>query len=311
MTDTADYVKEYFDRHAKPWLEQAYLPDELPAAFPVGSERIRVALEAVAEARGGLLVDLGCGGGHLCVHAARLGFDVVGVDVAPGMVAEAEALRVRLEPGQAERVRLLTGGYQESGVPDGAAAAVTAMGLIEYLPADDGLLAEAARLLQPGGALAVSCRNRLFNLYSANEYTKNEIESDAGPLLEELRDVVARTRPGDLEALARELSGVSESLVRAAEADGTDREPGLFHHPSTFVELRRQHSPRQLAESGARHGLTLDHVVALHPHPLPPALEALAPRVYNQLAFAFQRALERSPLGLAYASSYVGVLTRR
>ena len=46
---------------------------------------------------------------------------------------------------------------------------MTAMGLIEYLPDDDGLFAEAARLLRPGGRFAVSCRNRLYNLQSANE----------------------------------------------------------------------------------------------------------------------------------------------
>ena len=38
------YVRDYFDDHAEAWLEQAYQPGALPPAFPVGEERIRLAL---------------------------------------------------------------------------------------------------------------------------------------------------------------------------------------------------------------------------------------------------------------------------
>ena len=49
---------------------------------------------------------------------------------------------------------------------------------------------------------------------------------------------------------------------------------------------------------------------ALHPHPLPPALEPLAPRVYNRLALAWQRPLERSPVGLAFCTAFVAAFER-
>ena len=125
-------MQEYFDRNAHAWVEAAYAGD---VRFPVGAERVRLAIEGVAPAMrdGARLVDLGCGGGQLCVHAANLGWRAVGVDSAPGM--------------------------------------------IEYLPNDDGLFGEAARLLRPGGRFAVSCRNRLYNLQSVNEYTAKEPET--------------------------------------------------------------------------------------------------------------------------------------
>ena len=50
--------------------------------------------------------------------------------------------------------------------------------------------------------------------------------------------------------------------------------------------------------------------LALHPHPLPPDLEHLSPRFYNRLALAWQRSLERSPLGLAYSSAFVAIFER-
>ena len=67
-----DYVKDYFDRNAAAWVEGAYAGG---SKFPVGPERVRLAIEGVAPAMrdGAALVDLGCGGGQLCIHAARLG----------------------------------------------------------------------------------------------------------------------------------------------------------------------------------------------------------------------------------------------
>ena len=129
-----DYVQEYFDRHAHAWVEAAY---DAEVRFPVGSERVRLAIEGVAPSmrEGSRLVDLGCGGGQLCVHAAKLGWQPVGVDSAPGMIEEAR--------GNADELDLewIVASYDESGLPDGTFDAVTAMGLIEYLPDDDGLFA--------------------------------------------------------------------------------------------------------------------------------------------------------------------------
>jgi SAM-dependent methyltransferase len=299
-----DYVKEYFDRYAERWVEAAYAGD---TRFPLGPERVRLALEAVGEAAGerGSLVDLGCGGGQLCAHAARLGWDVVGVDVAPGMIEEAERSTEGLG------VRFLLASFDENGLPGGAFDAVTALGLVEYLPDDDGLFAEAARLLRRGGRLAVSCRNRLYNFQSANHYTQRELDrGELGALLDELRGLLRGTEAADLRALAVELSAAGSRLAEVAERDADEPPADLHDHARTFAEERRQHTPGALTRAAERHGLRPVEVRALHPHPLPPDLEPLAPRFYNRLALAWQRPLERSPLGLAFCSAFVAVFER-
>ena len=189
-----DYVQEYFDRHAHAWVEAAYVGD---VRFPVGAERVRLAIEGVAPAmrEGARLVDLGCGGGQLCVHAARLGWSVAGVDSAPAMIEEARGAAGDVD------VEWIVASYDDSALPGGGFDAVTAMGLIEYLDDDGALFTEAA-------------------------------------------------------------------------------------------------------------GFRPVEVLALHPHPLPPALESLAPRVYNRLALAWQRPLERSPAGLAFCTAFVAVYER-
>jgi 2-polyprenyl-3-methyl-5-hydroxy-6-metoxy-1,4-benzoquinol methylase len=296
-----DYVRDYFDRHAHAWVEAAYVGD---VRFPVGAERVRLAIEGVAPAMraGSRLVDLGCGGGQLCVHAATLGWRALGVDVAPAMIDEARSSAGDLE------LEWLVAPYDATGLPDGRFDAGTALGLIEYLDDDDALLAEAARLIRPGGRFAVSCRNRLYNLMSANEYT--EAESDAPRLLAELRALLAGTGAEELHALAESLQAAADELGTAAEADRSLPPPDLHDHVRAFQRGRRQHTPRELEGAAERNGLRSIETLALHPHPLPPALEPLAPRLYNRLALAWQRPLERSPVGLAYSTAFVSVFER-
>ncbi|MGH3130008.1 MAG: class I SAM-dependent methyltransferase [Gaiellaceae bacterium] len=299
-----DYVRDYFDRHADAWVEAAYAGG---TRFPLGPERVRLALEGVSPAfrDAGALVDLGCGGGQLCVHAARLGWSVVGVDVAAGMIEQAERDRGDLP------VRYVLAAFDENGLDEGAFDAVTAMGLIEYLPDDDAFFVEAGRLLRPGGRVAVSCRNRLYNLQSANEYTARELErEEAGALLDELRELLDGSTDSEVHALAGELVAAAPDLAEAARRDAEEPPDELFHHPTRFAEERRQHTPRQLREAAEPHGFREAGVLPLHPHPLPSRLEPVAPRVYNRLALAWQRALETSPLGLAYCSAFVGVFER-
>jgi SAM-dependent methyltransferase len=295
-----DYVKEYFDRHAHEWVEAAYVGD---VKFPVGPERVRLAIEGVAPAlrKGGRLVDLGCGGGQLCVHAARLGWAAVGVDVAPGMIEQARVAADGLE------LEWVVAEYDESGLPDGEFDAVTALGLVEYLDDDEGLFAEAARLLHEGGRFAVSCRNRLYNLLSANDYTAEDLAGEAPRLLDELRDELAKTGEDELHALALSIADWGDELRTAVEADRAQPSPELLDHPRAFQRGRRQHTPREVEEVAERHGFRHVETLALHPHPLPPALEALAPRTYNALALAWQRPLERSPAGLAFCTAFVGI----
>jgi 2-polyprenyl-6-hydroxyphenyl methylase / 3-demethylubiquinone-9 3-methyltransferase len=304
---SADYVRDYFDRHAHAWLEEAYAEGDTPAAFPLGKERLRLALSGVADA-GKRLVDLGCGGGQLCAVAAELGLSVTGVDVAPGMIEEAEALRATLPPEQAERISLEVSSLDEFAPAEGSFDAATAMGLIEYLPDDAALFEPTRRLLRPGGLLAVSCRNRLYNLQSANDYTAGEIGAgDAPGLLSEMRARLEDVRPEDLRALGRELAARASLLHDAAALDESEPPPDYLGHVTAFRAERRQHTPAEIDKSARDAGFEPVSIRALHPHPLPPGLEKLAPRVYNQLVLAWQRTLADSAAGLFTASAFVAV----
>lgn len=311
MTDL-DFTRRHFSHHASAWLEAAY-GGARSDRYPVGRERVRRCLEAVEGRLGacrGRLVDMGCGGGDLCIEAAARGFDTLGIDSAAGMIDVAEARRATLPRDVAARIVFRVADVLDGRGRADAADAVTALGLVEYLDDDRGFLREAARLLRPGGVLVVSCRNRLFNLASLNDYTRREIEQDAASaLLAEMATFVPGSdwRPALSEMLAR-LRDALPMLEAALAEDVKDAAPARAEDLA-FRPPRRQHTPRELATAAAAAGFNAPAFVAVHPHPFPPALESQAPRFYNGLAGVLE-VLGRSPASLAWSSTFLGIFTR-
>ena len=103
-----------------------------------------------------LLVDLGCGGGLMAPHVARLGYRHVGVDLGlPG-------LRLAREHG----VVPVRGSVLAVPLADGCADVVLAGEILEHVADPATVVAEAARLLRPGGTLVLDsiARTRLSPL---------------------------------------------------------------------------------------------------------------------------------------------------
>jgi arsenite methyltransferase len=115
--------------------------------------RMRAVLGARPGERG---LDIGCGPAFL---ACELGRDVgaegriVGIDESPEMV-EAARLRIARE-GLGDRVEVKQGDAARLELPAATFDFVTAVQVYLYVPDIEGALAEAARVLRPGGRLAV------------------------------------------------------------------------------------------------------------------------------------------------------------
>jgi len=115
--------------------------------------RTRAALGARPGERG---LDVGCGPAFLACELGREvgpGGRIVGLDESPEML---EAARARItREGLTDRVEVREGDAARLAFPAAAFDFVTAVQVYLYVPDVEGALAEAARVLRPGGRLAV------------------------------------------------------------------------------------------------------------------------------------------------------------
>ncbi len=107
---------------------------------------------------GSNIVDLGCGPGLLSLDLARLGYRGVGLDGAAAMVQRSQAQAQAA--GIAELWRYQVGDVEAVPLPSASFDAVISAGVIEYLPDDQGLVREAARLIKPGGRFILCVTNK-------------------------------------------------------------------------------------------------------------------------------------------------------
>jgi 2-polyprenyl-6-hydroxyphenyl methylase / 3-demethylubiquinone-9 3-methyltransferase len=96
-----------------------------------------------------VLVDLGCGAGLLAPHLAGKGYRHVGVDLTRSALEQAAAHGVACVRADVIRVPLR----------DGCADVVSAGELLEHVPDPGAVIAEACRLLRPGGVLVLDTIN--------------------------------------------------------------------------------------------------------------------------------------------------------
>ncbi len=138
--------------------ERFYSPEELAG---VPAETIRMALGVGNPVRhAGLrpdqdVVDLGSGGGIDCLLAARsvgASGSVVGIDFLPDMVHRGTQAAAAARLGN---VRFVEGLIESLPLPDSSADIVISNGVVNLSPRKVRVLAEAFRVLRPGGRLAI------------------------------------------------------------------------------------------------------------------------------------------------------------
>jgi ubiquinone/menaquinone biosynthesis C-methylase UbiE len=129
---------------------------------PVTARSISTLLAAVAAGPGRQLLDVGCGPGDLAAAAAAAGADAAGIDVAPSMVRRAALAN--------PSIPFRLGSFEAIPGRDAAFDALAGNFVFNHVGRPELALAEARRVLRPGGLIALSSwdapgRNRVLGLF--------------------------------------------------------------------------------------------------------------------------------------------------
>ena len=127
---------------------------------------------------GDLVLDLGCGFGRHAFEAARRGANVVALDAGRDEVEGVAAMfQAMAEAGEIDRAALHTAAVQGDALhlpfADATFDRVICSEVLEHIPDDLGAMRELARVLRPGGTMAVTVPRfgpELINWALSDEY---------------------------------------------------------------------------------------------------------------------------------------------
>lgn len=295
MSVQQDQTQQYFNVAAADWQNKA---SGASNAYNVIDGRRRAVLDVVGQAPApGRFLDVGCGSGQLAIDVARLGWASEGVDFAEEMIRQcaANARDADVSP------QFSCASFFAADFPDESYDVVSAQGFIEYVSMEEigVFMRRVHRMLRPGGALVLGSRNRLFNVFSLNNYTRQEME--LGVLNVLISEAIALQSSPDREDALRQLQRLGRIDVQP------DRHPVL----GIPVETRYQFAPADLAYRLSGCGFETRALYPVHHQGLPPSLKAAHPALHGQIAAAVAEIGMQDHRLLPFASTFVIDARRR
>ena len=244
MADSA--WRAFFDSYAPQYMDEPFTQ-----ATAAEVEFLQEVLDVPA---GAAVLDIGCGTGRHAVQLARRGFRVTGLDLSPGMLAEAAAAAA--EAGvEVELIEADATAFDLGRVFDAAVClcegAFTLVGRDDPLEHDLSILRNAFRSLRPGAPFVLTAINGLRLIRDATEHQVElgrfdpvtltqsydmEWEADDGP-----HSMPVRERgyvPSELALVCR-LAGFEVEALWGGTAGNWGRRPVELDEMEIMAVLRR------------------------------------------------------------------------
>lgn len=211
-------------------------------------------------------LDFGCGTGELASISANMGNNVVAIDIAPAMV---DATLSSIKQEFINNTKVFQGDVSDlDKIEDSSIDALSALGLIEYLTVDEleTFLHHVQRILSKNGRAYIGSRNRLFNIFTKNEFT--DIEKTIGEYDKLFEEYLAIS------------IWITENTLIQSLNDKTKIEPFLnWKYPDILpktsavsVSQRIQYSLCDMSSRLMNRGLKLSDINAVRFHPTKPSL---------------------------------------
>lgn len=312
ITTQKRVTKEFFNQVSSEWFERTYDPKGDYLKFPVNKLRKDVTLLEIDNLKikkGSKSLDIGCGTGQMVLDLLRRGYKASGVDIATGMIDEANKNIKQLDIETNQSSNIFSVSDLSDIKNDEEYDFVTGLGLLEYLETDKELFSVLKNITKDNGYVLVECRNKFFNLFTGNDYTLNILKNNKGSRL--LKDFIDAQRfsPNKITDVQKKLGDIYIKIANALkDIKYKDNKKTYSKYPKLMN--RRQHSPQELEASAKKYGFSLEYIVYYHLHPFPPVYERDFPQVYNLIS-DLMTPLGRTFIGAATASAFIAILKKK
>ena len=159
--DVGDELRSYYESRAGE-LDELALTYEHPQRYKrfFYESRSRAVLDALAAWPGERILEVGCGSGRYTRDLARAHARVTATEYTPSQLAQARRTVGELAP----RVEFRIEDAQALSLPDASFDKVLMSEVVEHVPDPEQAIAEATRVLRPGGMLVASTPSRFSPL---------------------------------------------------------------------------------------------------------------------------------------------------
>ncbi|RJR32880.1 MAG: class I SAM-dependent methyltransferase [Deltaproteobacteria bacterium] len=284
-----DEALKYFEEHAEKWRKLA--KSSAYDKVNVIKQRNDFVLKVVADRKiTDTALDVGCGTGDLVCEMASRGIKALGVDFAREMIDLAEE--------NARNSNLLNAKFFCCSIFDFPFEPekydlISANGFIEYISYAelDRLFKSSYESLKKEGSLVLGSRNRLFNIFSLNKFTQDEIVSN---------EIIALL----LEAIQIMKSEHIADLI-GFETAPLQKEDKEHEITGIKVSTRYQFTPAQLASMLHAKGFEPIEIYPIHIHGSFPKFKEKNPAVHVLIANFLQEFAKNNACLIPQSSSFM------
>ena len=241
-------TKNFFELDAKNWSRKSNFKENL--ILNTIQERNYYVLKQIKLFKLKSIIDVGCGSGDLSYEASKITKKSLGIDFAKNMIKIAKN---KFKKNNLDFQDISIFDYKITEKFD----CVSANGFIEYLSLSDikKFFDISNRLLNNNGYIVFGTRNRLFNLYSLNKFSLNEIKKKTFNKFYEESIALNNLKFNDFIKLKK-----------------NSFEEVSFQQPKTRINVDKRHqfSPLQIVDILNRVGFKVIDIHPINYHPVPP-----------------------------------------
>lgn len=290
-------VKKAFENHANKWLKKAKKNDK--NSINMIKQR-NYFVEDIAKKflkKGNKILDVGCGTGDLVLALQKSKFDAFGIDFAKSMIKKASlrANRLHLDKEKFSAVSFF------DFKTDLKFKMISANGFIEYISKKEleKFLKNSYFMLDKNGFLVFSSRNRLFNVFSNNEYTNSEIKmSNITELIKEC--IIFNDAKNFKNIYSKKFKSKIRSNLKLHNRKGSD----------IPVSTRYQYTPFQLMDLLKNNGFKTIELYPIHIHVFPTNTRNNPPKIHDNVSNHIQNQ-KNIPIQFITQSSSFMIVARK
>jgi len=279
----------YFKSHAEDWHNKAKASDE--KKVNIIQQRNRYVIDIIKDRKETeSILDVGCGTGDLVCDIAKQGIDATGVDFAQDMIKLALD---KAKVDQLENAHFKCCSIFDFELSKQKFDVISANGFIEYISQNElnKFFDIVYNALTPNGSFVIHARNRLFNLFSLNSFTYQEVKEHNVDAL--LKESISLASGETTEEISR---------LKAASLQSPDTQ-----HTNTGIGVttRFQYTPLQLMNMLNDRGFEAIEIYPIHIHSVPPIFKDKEPEIHASISNLLQvYARQHSELVL-FSSSFL------